>query len=98
MPKYTNFDGDFLAKTFQKVPKMLFWPVSSKFCPRFSRKFGQHGVFIRIWERSENQFNDLKMKSKIFFEISFFFENWLHPGENPRSAPGRDDSFFQDKS
>ena len=52
------------AKIFQKVHKnAFFWLVFSKTCKR-RRKSSHNGVFIVIWENSENQFGRPKKRSK----------------------------------
>ena len=73
-PKYTYFEGGarqknaiFLVKNLQKVPQnACFWYVLSNICLR-RRKFGQHRVFLVLWQSCENQFSRLK---------NFRFDRW----------------------
>ena len=57
---------NFLVNIFQKVPKNSFFGLFFKNLPA-EQKIWSNGVFIVIWESSENQFGrPKKMVDKIF--------------------------------
>ena len=71
----------FFGQNFQKVSKIFFWPLFSKFRTR-RRKFGEHRVFIVICESSEDQF-DRPKKKKRSIKFRKFFENATFPPPAP---------------
>ena len=61
MPMYTNFEGECAPKK-RDAPRQ-----------NCAKKLGQNGVFILIWESSENQFG--RPITKVDKIYNFFFVN-----------------------
>ena len=76
-PIFTNFEErapkkrNSLVKNFQKGTKNAFLACFSKTCLR-RKKFDQNGVFIVVWESSENLF--CRPKNKVNKICEFFLK------------------------